>query len=771
MKYLRYYSEFRSIRGVTWRIEILQEAAGAFVPEAIRLSGESPLTIEWNEVDKIEPIQASKATLTLASDSDRKFIDMYSVEAGTIRLDIFREGALYWSGTLDTELYEEPYSYSDNYDVQITFGDFAILERLKWDLRGFHTIGEVFNHLLEKTQRNNTDSLDFVSTKTESGMSIFDRVQINADNFYDEDDIADSCCDVLEAIMQPLAMRMVQRLGEVYFYDLNYIYSETPVPVAWDGDDAVLAADRVYSGITVKLDPNFKGTLVSAQIKNLKITNAYDYFMNYKPITGRREEHHTMYDGFTFGHGSEADSDYIVYAPARYFKIEPKLSGENESGIVFSFCHLPYEKNAQYTRYLSQINMYSPYTDNYAWGGYIFELKKRPVIISHPQNSNYIKIKLDLAFDARYNPYEPKEPYNETTNYNEYDKIRTFYLPVVIELLDDNDSVLYHYKNANIYWNSFGVMNPSSPFGFGDWVQGAHPVINGVSEQGVRDTVHSYLCFYKSMTGNEGGASVLWTGNKPMRGDMSDAEASYMPTVFRKFNDGEYIKFPPVSGRLRIRVVRGFELLTPIPRFYTKIWYMLALQTINRWMLFKDLSVSVVDRYGNDMGDDEDENGDSDNEVREVINAAAKEECSIDTRVGTLASVKAAALGQFFDLQRNIIMKFKRGGEADRLEKLLINTVKANYGSRKNILSGTVELITEFCILSEKNTAGKFLPVSDVQHPIKDTSEIKMIEFVKDHPPVCSVTYDDYMCQINLIPPGASHTYAINYDLYACQTN
>ena len=127
MKYLRYYSEFYDTTQVLWRVEILQEAAAAFTPEEITLQGESPVVIDWHSIEKTDTVMGSAATLVLNSDRDRQFIDMYQIEVGAVRLDVYRNGALYWSGTLDTELYEEPYSYEKNYDVELTFSDFAAI--------------------------------------------------------------------------------------------------------------------------------------------------------------------------------------------------------------------------------------------------------------------------------------------------------------------------------------------------------------------------------------------------------------------------------------------------------------------------------------------------------------------------------------------------------------------------------------------------------------------------------------------------------------------
>lgn len=87
-----------------------------------------PLVFEWAETDKLEPVQGSAATLEIVSKVDRQYKDLYTVEAGSIRMDAYRNDILYWSGTLDTEIYEEPFSYENEYEVKLTFSDFALLD-------------------------------------------------------------------------------------------------------------------------------------------------------------------------------------------------------------------------------------------------------------------------------------------------------------------------------------------------------------------------------------------------------------------------------------------------------------------------------------------------------------------------------------------------------------------------------------------------------------------------------------------------------------------
>ena len=97
-----YKGGFYSVGGTLYEVEILKEGyAGATTEIAF---GEDPLTIEWADVDKLEPVMSSSARIQLFSDSDRQFVGLYTVETGSVRMDLFREGALYWSGTIDTEL-------------------------------------------------------------------------------------------------------------------------------------------------------------------------------------------------------------------------------------------------------------------------------------------------------------------------------------------------------------------------------------------------------------------------------------------------------------------------------------------------------------------------------------------------------------------------------------------------------------------------------------------------------------------------------------------
>ena len=160
---LRYKGGFYSISQILYDVEIWQEGYSGQVQDIAFC--EEPLEIEWTETDKLEPVVSSNATLRLYSDSDRQFIDLYTIEAGSVRMDVYRNGELYWSGTLDPELYEEPFAYKADYGVEITFADMAILDRFNWNKTGFMTIREIIQEALSRSGIRYGSINEYISTK------------------------------------------------------------------------------------------------------------------------------------------------------------------------------------------------------------------------------------------------------------------------------------------------------------------------------------------------------------------------------------------------------------------------------------------------------------------------------------------------------------------------------------------------------------------------------------------------------------------------------
>ena len=115
---LKYQDSFLMVSGRTCTVRIYQESATPFTVQGLDFpAGSPPLVIEWQEKSIEEPLCGSIATLRIISPGDRTYLDLYTVTPGSVRMDVLLDGALYWSGCLDPEFYEEPYDSGGGYDV------------------------------------------------------------------------------------------------------------------------------------------------------------------------------------------------------------------------------------------------------------------------------------------------------------------------------------------------------------------------------------------------------------------------------------------------------------------------------------------------------------------------------------------------------------------------------------------------------------------------------------------------------------------------------
>ena len=136
----KYRGYFADLAGGKWQVDILA-AGGSAAP--IRLAYENPLVIEWRGDELFDPIVRSRATLRVLSDTDRRFIDLYSSGGRDVFLAVYRNKRLYWIGSIEPEQYEEPYSYKENYITELIFNDLAVLERTKFRLRGRMSVADL----------------------------------------------------------------------------------------------------------------------------------------------------------------------------------------------------------------------------------------------------------------------------------------------------------------------------------------------------------------------------------------------------------------------------------------------------------------------------------------------------------------------------------------------------------------------------------------------------------------------------------------------------
>lgn len=715
---VRYRGSFLSKDGVAWRVDILQEGYGGLQPGELDFPTDSPLEIEWDETDKLDPVQGSCATINIISNRDRQFIDMYTVQVGEIIVEIYRNGSLYWTGYLDPELYEEPYSYTNGYDVQLTFSDFACLDRFDWARTGSMSIQAMITYCLGLCGLNGLQIQKFISTKIHyysDAPITLEEIYVNQENFYDEDGESKTAREVLEAILKPFALRIIQKAGKIFIYDLNALFGQSASEMEWGfSDDAVLGVDKVYNNVKLTFSPYGDAEMMKGTVEE-------DPSQTAENGTLIRQNYHTnnygqldALEGFRLHYDETHESNMEISGGAKFFQINSVYSGQDETGVIASFkqgnAAVAEEDGASSlvrqriitprdcgTIALGNVNTSTIITCPRAFLGYV----------SFRRMDYRLRINLSLLFDVRYNPFEPEGDYNDNAAWynglfnwskhdgpfqNMQDWCNFGYIPIKLTLEDEAGNALYHFENRSILdSNDCKQTGARWVAGPGSWGQ-------------------AYLCYYdfedrKSKSGFGG-----WKTNKQIIGYYRDD----LPEKWKSIDDGEYIDLPQVGGYLRLEIGSGihqFDYKREVKDIYKFV----------RWVAYKEPSITLCKKNYKEAETE-------DIEDMAWLDRSAKEELEIETILGTLPQNYGVpnAKGQLFDANNQAYSQFSRAGIEGRLERLLIGTIYSQYATRHDTLSGTAKLMPSFGIYTERATAGKFMLLSEVQKCREDESVIKM---------------------------------------------
>ena len=288
----------RNQDGSRVRVTIMQELDAAPVEVGeLCFPGSEPLLIEWVETSKEDVLCGSTATLRVLSPGDRTFAGLYTITPGSIGLRVEIDGQTYWMGTLDPEFYEEPYTSNEDYEVELTFSDFGIFERLQYNLAGMQPLGKILLDALTRARIYEVINQGYISTclTPDSGKMSLDDLCVRSENFIDEDGETSNMQEVIEGILQPLGLRMIQRGGKVWVYDLNGIFhgAETE-KIEWHDADQVMGVDKVANNVKITFSPYASsematdgvefGGAYSVEDVNLKAApgaDCYSYYPDY----------------------------------------------------------------------------------------------------------------------------------------------------------------------------------------------------------------------------------------------------------------------------------------------------------------------------------------------------------------------------------------------------------------------------------------------------------------------------------------------------------
>lgn len=778
--YVRYRGEFYDLPGTVWRCEILQEANAAFAQIGILdFPATGQLEIEYPATELEDPVCSSTAKLTIVSPGDRSYLDLYSIKPGQIRLDVYRAGALFWSGMLDPEFYEEPYEKGKNYDVSLTFSDFGILDRIPYDLSGGQSFRAVLEAALQKSGINYS-AIDesLISTLFAGGASLsLSSLAIASENFFDEDGVASSYRQVLEGILQPLAARIIQRAGTIYVYDINGLYTKRAATrsITWGGDGSTLGTNKVYNNIKVTFSPYSSSKAIAGELAygdvygpewtNLTTTSytyvkyfggdppagadvpdCFSWYTDYDPAHRVDGWDYTLID-FTLFRSYDSDKCSGVAqigSSNAYFKLLPVLGGQESEGIIGGFYPNIHSNKGSGTGWKGV----RPTTHTADYLAFKTHRAYLPAMSAADAKLNYLRIQLPLLFDPRYNPFQSEGDYNEGDNYAEVKSFGQFaFVPVAIVLYDASGHALYHYDNRWLTQNGQPGRNVKST------ADDSYSNLWGW-KSGNASFGDCWLAYYDPEDLLEGSGVLGWKTNRQSFGKpWNDGRRNVQKRVFKcnnksgseqdffifdsfkKLPEGQFIPYPPVGGYLEIRVYNGVWAFDDTEVFNTDAsagkFNEQNLYNAIRWQMYQLPSVTVVkaNLTFNDAEID-------DVEYSGVANVNAKESLDMETICGTALDTCPTAKGVILkasDGQQ--VTTLQRAGRTDHPEQLLIGTLYSQYADRKTTLSG--EAIIDaggLTLYTERAQASgtKFLISAEVMDIQANTSKATFVEVRPD---------------------------------------
>ncbi len=724
-KYKRYSGEFLSRGDTLWRVDIQQEAEADFGSVGgLRFPAESPLVIEWERKDKEEPVCGSVATLKVVSPGDRTYEDLYVIEPGTVRMDVYRNGSLYWSGTLDPEFYEEPYAYEKEYEVELTFSDFGILDRCKYTLSGQHTLQELTEHALAKAQfrYGSLDQSHITTSLTDGGLPMtLESLSLRSENFYDEDGEGATLYEMLEGILQPLGLRIQQRGGTVWVYDLNGLYTGgAEKTVEWADTDQTMGTDKVVNNVKITFSPYADSAVMedkleyggepSDDLTNLTSSapSGDQEYYSYYPDYNKDWDHNNI--SFTIFLSTKGSGLAQISPSARYFHIHPMLGGTEGEGVA---CGFYTGGHGSLASGFPKLKLSSPASKD---GSLLMRTNRIPIqkLDEADRKDYYLRLSMDMLLDARYNPFTDANDENESGNQGELEyRFNYVQVPVGVVLYGEDGTALYHYYNRDIYKSADlrGTLGGTT----GDWAGGAY--FNGEArlEWYNPDDVH-----YTSGVG----------GWKTNRHNVGVSTRDFLAS-FKKLEAGQYMPYPPEGGYLEVTVYQGVYIYERTDKESHGIkaapddWYGRI-----RWLLYKAPKVEIVKRNIVNTASESD-----DIEYNSVLNENAKEDLELDTICGTAEGVIPTAKGIYLRTDTGTMVRtLARAGRVAQVEQLLTGTLYSQYAGRKTLLAGTAALHPGgLCCYTEACQPGKrFVCLGETQDAIADESEMEMVELRPD---------------------------------------
>lgn len=382
------------------------------------------------------------------------------------------------------------------------------------------------------------DVWECISTTKNSAVIKLSDMSVLSDNFYDEEGAPMTFEKVFAAILQPLALRIIQREGYIRVYDLAWLYAQTPEIVEWFGTDAYLSVDKVYNNVNMTYSPydDSKAMMVDITTKenlNWSLDDNVLVKMNYS------DQGNYAINGFRMWYGPDLEGASVLElsASVQYMRIDPINSGEETAAVLWGMRRGDVGmKEAGEPGSGTQIVLVGSepgFPDFIDSDGLLAQMGaplssgnvyKSPRLYLDNGGGD-LRINLDLLFDVRYNPFEDASDGNEEGNYNEMrEKCNFGCVPIILNFIAENGTVIGHYENYEMMGsNGWGRRTE-----FCHWVSGA-----GTAGK-------AWLMYYDPDNRKDSSGFGGWQTNRQSIGDYTGD----LPRSLTIKESGEYVDNP-----------------------------------------------------------------------------------------------------------------------------------------------------------------------------------------------------------------------------------
>lgn len=723
---LRYWGVFPSRGGWFYKVELYKKGEGDNNPVEVEFS-DTPAILEWAKVDKFDPVQSSALTLHLISGSDRQFLELFSTDPEGWRVALFRSTQLkdldnttprelFWHGYLDPELYSEPYTARDGYEVEITAGDFSTLDRMEWAERGtMRPLRWVVDECLGWLGR-----VGGYTSWLHMFTDVVEDFSVRTDNFFDEQGNPMTKREVLEEVLKPLGVQIRQYCGYplIISPDALAIFPFSASPVVWDGTDARLGIDKVYNKVTVKLNTYDSENNLKYDLEKLLPPDGDGVGWH----NVKFEEDKANLTAFKIYIGGNVDSSlpvpYRAAGDARMMRIAPEWSGEERAGVMWDFkmnrTGWVFNHDADYFYYKDDdrfpVNADGADTEIYP------VVEVAPLVMPYvkglsggqrpgvSENEVNICLRAKILVDGRFNPFDGS------------DDLKLSYIGAPIRMYIRNEEGICEAYYSNIETMMRGAQSK--------WV--AVPPAEGY----VPPFGEAWLTWYDANDVQKGIVSGSFIENQ----QCIKYTAKKADILQRKRGGGEYIALPRgVSGEVVCEIGSGLWISVEgtHSEFYISNSGTKKLHKVidnAKWICFSDIELVSANPGAGSKAENKEIT------YSATLDNAATDEFEINTTVGTppATRVSMGARCRLFRKGDNGLMaveELSRTGIAAPIEKHLVAAVYSQHAEPRITLSGDARFDDTLVYTDDAMAADKkFIVMSREVDLMRDCGNIELAE-------------------------------------------